>query len=105
MEIPRDTAKFNNAGNAYQGKDRHSDAAGRKLSTYDVAGGNLLRFRDNDIFGCVIDRRMYPAHILMILCKSLLLLGGCIKDGRRLDKNQSQAHLMVISASVNHVNF
>ena len=42
---------------------------GKKLSGYDLAGRDFLRFTGNDIFGGLIDGRMYPARILVILFK------------------------------------
>ena len=42
---------------------------GKKLSGYDLAGGDFLRFTGNDIFGGLIDGRIYPARIFVILCK------------------------------------
>ena len=66
-------------------KDWHSGAVGKKLSGYDLAGGDFLRFMGNDIFGGLIDGRMYPARILVILCKpAAMLLDRWIKDGTQM---------------------
>jgi hypothetical protein len=50
VEILKSAAEFNDVGNTYQGKDGHSGAVGKKLSGYDLAGGDFLRFMGNDIF-------------------------------------------------------
>ena len=50
MEILKSAAEFNDVGNAYQGKDGHSGAVGKKLSGYDLAGRDFLRFTGSDFW-------------------------------------------------------
>ena len=69
MEILKSAAEFNDVGNAYQGKGLTLWCGGQEVERLRLGRWRFLRFMGNDIFGGLIDGRMYPARILVILCK------------------------------------